>query len=117
MTRFGRTMTNIALLVVGFLMGWYSLAWLSLPTENDFMIVTTSHYFEKMSENNFSHIAAYDDCRLEPATPSERRQEGIKMYGFCRAVEDDITYLFAVAMSPTANTIYVENIHTERRGE
>jgi len=89
----------------GFLLGWYSLAFISVPGDTQFLRTTTSFYFEEMSRKEFGHVASYFDCRLEEADSSERAQ-GIAKFGLCQSETESTDYYLLVALTPTASVLF-----------
>lgn len=80
---------------------WLLFVAIYKPSPNDFLVRTTSHYFQTMSEKGYASSARYQDCKLEVPDKGDIRQ-GVEMFGLCSAELSDIKIYYMLAMSPTS---------------
>lgn len=74
--------TLIVTFAAGFFASWYLFMLMYSPTDHDFLVTTTSHYFKHMSDVEKLQYASYRDCKLEKPSANEIAG-GIAMLGVC----------------------------------
>lgn len=84
---------------------WGLFVFIYKPSDASYLETTTSHYFKRMSEAGLSHLASYEDCRLDPSDGTEKN-EGVAMFGLCRTSTETSDFYYMIAMSPTALYLY-----------
>jgi hypothetical protein len=105
LAKFLTTITVTSVAVFG--LTWFLFSLIYRPTDQDYLVTTTSYYFKAMSEIGKNSIAAFSDCHLDPADSVDRQQD-VQMFGLCAAEDETNTYHYSIAMSPTTNLIYYD---------
>ena len=103
--RIGIILSSIVIIV--YCLTWMLFISMYRPTNNDFLVTTTSYYFKRMSETGNNAIASFADCIVEPGSALDR-QQGILMFGLCRTENETTVYHYSIAMSPTAGYVYAD---------
>lgn len=100
--RLSKVLPPLVSAVVSAAMTWLFFVQVYKPSESDFLVTATSHYFKHMSESGLATIASYEDCSLIQSDSDERRL-GISMFGICNAENDSSKFFYEIAMSATAS--------------
>lgn len=84
---------------------YWLMVYIFKPTDADYIAVTTSRYFEEMSERGLHSVALYKDCQV--AAPSEAdRSSHVSAIGECYTEDSANKYYYFAAISETGRYLY-----------